>query len=318
MFEKQTEQLLGQQFQLDTYSNLTAEAIFAYANVHLTREALTMQLAAKDSFYTSLVRIPVRVVLNGILSTQCRTLQSYAQERLIEYILSGVESKMLSDPEVELKNKIEESRTLLIQLGSDLTDLEAGHYQLMLTVFVMQEKQAQQWSDEITHHRERLWKEIEQCKPDISPEWKEPLLEYLKTQAAAVIIPDKELKALKIKTDPSAAEKAVIQLFIDIGARVCPNVLDEAKNIEAEIRELQEALIAERDPAVVGVDQLMQVFFEKNKQFAEMRNIINDLLLKVDENVNAFKPSEDTINDNLNMNSLEELGFIELKNADSP
>lgn len=308
MFEELIEQ---QQHWLDTYSGLAAEAVFGYANVHLSREALATQLAAKDSFYASLMQIPVRVIQNGLLNTQCRDFQSYSQERLIEYILSGVENKMTSDPDVALKNKIEETRMLLIQLGSDLTELETGHYQFMLAVYVQQEKQALQWSDEIAQHMERLWKEIEQCQSDISPEWKERLLEYMKTQAAAVVIPDKELKALKMKTMPSAMEKAVIQLFIDVGARVCPNVLEAAKGVEEEIRELQQALIQERELLVETVESLKVAFLAKNQELSGMREIINNLLLQVDQNINAFKPSEDTLNNNLNMNNLEELGLAE-------
>ncbi len=293
---------------LDTYATLTAESILAYANVHLSRQDLARQLAARDSFYASLVRIPARVALNSLLNTQCRDMQTYSQERLIEYILSGAESKMTTEADNALKDKIEAERLNLIQMGADLTELEKSHYQFMLDVYVLQEKQVSQWNTEVEQHSERLWKDIEQCKSDISPEWKVRLLEYMQTQAAKVTLSLQDLKNLKIKEEPVSIEKAAIQLFTDIGGNICPNVLETSKNIEAEMAELQQGLIQEREPFQVQVDQIKHSLLEKNQQLGNLRQVINDLLLQVDQNANAFKPSEDTLNNNLNMNNLDELG----------
>jgi hypothetical protein len=302
------EETIQQPF-LDTYSALTAESVFSYANVHFSRDDLVMQLAARDSFYTSLIQVPVHVVLNSLLNTQCRDLQTYSQERLIEYILSGAENKMVSEADIELKNKIEAERLRLIQLGSDLTALETAHYQFMLAVYVLQEKQASQWSEEAIKQMEILWDEIEQCKPDISAESKGRLLHFLKTQAATIVLSDKELKSLKIKETPSSVEKAAIKLFSDISAQVCPNVLETAKEVEADMRQFQQQLAQQRELLVTTVGQVKDAYLEKIGEFADIRERVNALLLEVDENVDAFKPSEDTLNNNLNMNNLVELGL---------
>ncbi len=301
------------QSSLGTYGALTAESILAYANVHLSKDDLEMQLNAHDSFYSELVKIPTEVVRNSLLNTQCRDLQSYSQERLIEYILSGVENKMTSEADIKLKEKIEAERLSLIQLGSELTELETAHYQFMLSVYVLQEHQSAQWSEAMEQHAETLWKEIEQCKADMPLEYQQHLLHYLNTQSAALTFTEKELKSQKVKYEPCAVEKAVLKLFIDVGTRICPNVVDTAKNIEINVQQLQDELREQRGVLVSTVQTVKAALLEKNTQFSEKREIINTLLLEVDENVNAFKASDDTINNNLNMNTLEDLGFVKSK-----
>jgi vacuolar-type H+-ATPase subunit I/STV1 len=295
---------------LGTYGGLTAESILAYSDIHLSREELEMQLRESHSFYAQLVKVPTQVVINSLLNTQCRDLQSYSQERLIEYILSGVEYKMTSEEDIKLKEKIEEKRLELISLGADLTQLESAHYEFMLSVYVLQERQAFEWNEALEQHAKKLESEIEQCKPDMPPEYKTRLLHYLKTQAATISLSEKDLKSLKIKFDPSAVEKAVIQLFIEANSKICPNVLETARNIESEVRNLQDELGQARDVLVSTVEKVKLALLEKNHQFSEMRETINTLLLDVDQNVNAFRPSEDTINNNLNMNNLKDLGLV--------
>lgn len=295
---------------LGTYGGLTAESILAYANVHLTRVELEMQLAAVETFYCELVKIPTLVVINSLLNTQCRDLQSYSQERLIEYILSGVEYKMTSEADEKLKEKIEAERVALIELGSDLTLLETSHYDFMLGVYIIQEKQASRWHEAMEQHSVTLWQEIQECKSDIPEEYRQRLLHYLNTQAASIALSDKDLKSVKMKEKPTAVEKAVIQLFVDVNGKICPAVLEVASKIEITVKQLQDELRKEREVLVSTVEKVKAAYLEKNQEFAEKREVINALLLEVDENANAFKPSEDTLNNNLNMNNLEELGLV--------
>jgi hypothetical protein len=298
------------QFFLGTYGGLTAESILAYANVHLSRDDLKMQLAATDSFYAELIHVPTLVVINSLLNGQCRDIQSYSQERMIEYILSGVEYKMTTEADIALKEKIEKERLALIQLGTDLNELETAHYDFMLAVYVQQEKQAARWLDEIEKLAENLWEDIEQCNPKMPPEAKETLLHYLITQAATIVLSDKEVRSSKIKTDPLAAQKAVIHLFSENKASICPNVIETSQKVEEEMRKLQKEFAQERELLLTTVEKMKVAILEKCNEFVDKRNIINKLFSEVDENVNAFKPSEDTINNNLNMNSLEDLGLV--------
>lgn len=203
---------------INTYARLTAESILAYANVHLNEEQLSAQLAEHHSFYAGLVRVPSLIAFNSIINSQCRDIQTYSQERLIEYILSGADQKMTSEEDTALKDNIEAKRIALIKLGEMLTGIEKNHYQLMLDTYVLQEKQAAQWSEEAEQHVDRLWQEVIHCKPDVSEDWRERLLVLVKTQAAGVHIPDDILKAFKIEGEPSSTEKALLQLLIEIGA----------------------------------------------------------------------------------------------------
>lgn len=202
---------------LATYAELTAESVLAYSDVVIAPEDIGPQLAAHDSFYAGLVKLPALITFNSLFNGQCRDVQTYCQERLIEYILSGVDQTMVSESSVLLKNQIEDSRLKLISMGELLSDLEARHYQLMLKAYSLQEQQVAKWDEATKEHAERLWETIELCQPDVSPDLKERLLELVRTQAAGITIPQEVLTLLNMATQPSATEKAVLQVFIEAG-----------------------------------------------------------------------------------------------------
>lgn len=203
--------------QPNTYRRLTAESILAYVDLHFSPDALDTQLAAQGSFYAKLVQIPARITMNSMLDEQCRNTQAYAQERLIEYILSGQEDKMVEGSDLSLKNELEAKRQQLIALGNQMTILERDHYQLMIDTYMFLEEQVKHWSENIETEVDKIWTLIQQCKPDISSDYKVRLSQLVKTQAAGVIIPDTVLKSLNIKQDTAltATERAVLQLLLE-------------------------------------------------------------------------------------------------------
>lgn len=209
---------IGQLPRIGTYEILTAESILAYVNVNLSQQDLKAQLEMPESFYAGLVKMPALNTANSLINGQCRELQTYAQERLIEYILSGKEQEMTSEADVALKDKIEAERLELIKLGEDLTELERKHYQLMLDTYILQEKMAQEWFAQAEIQVDFLWKALEEAKIDIPVEKKERLLYLVKTQAASITIPDAVLKKLNMVEQPSPIEKAALQLLIEAGA----------------------------------------------------------------------------------------------------
>lgn len=297
-----------------TYATLTAEAILAYANVHLSRDQLEIQLTAHDTFYAGLVRLPALITFNSLINSQCRDIQTYSQERLIEYILSGMDQKMTSPTEMALKETIEETRLKLISLGEALTTVEKAHYELMLNMYSLQEKQAFEWTKTAETQVNSLWTAVERCQPTILPYWKIRFADLVKTQAAGVIIPEKFLQKLKIK-EPVPLLKALLQLFIEESGdssggksgselpkrKPCAQLFEAVIVANDVMQTLQKELENARESILLNIYETENAMKEMRTKLIDMREEIINVLSLVSTDELAFQPSADTLASNQEM-----------------
>lgn len=291
-----------------TYVKLTARSVLAYEGISVSPEMLVTQLAEHDSFYAGLVRLPALVTFNSLFNGQCRNIQTYCQERLIEYILSGVDQKMNSESQVALKDKIEETRLSLIALGERLSDLEARHYELMSSVFSFQEEQVAKWHEAVQKFGTKLWDAITRCQPEISFNFKERLIELMKTQAPGVILPEAIVRLLNIKNQPSATQVATIQTYIEAEIlKTTPlsnppeclkTTITESTEVENELQVLQKALESERKAKFLSEIQSFQRQYSGENsirsEWDKMRETIDDELYQVKPEAEAFPAEQDT------------------------
>lgn len=293
---------------LTTYVSLTAEAILAHADVKLPPDLLGHQLALRDSFYAGLVKLPARITFNCLIEGQCRDIQKYSQERLIEYIVSGVEQKMKSAPELELKDKLEKSRLKLIDLGAELNQLQKTHEELLSETHELQKKQASLWEEEIDVQINKIWDTLQKCKPNISIDTMPRLEMLMKTQAAGVVISEKLSKKLKLQSEHPFL-KAILQLFAEnLGTNdnesemerlfkqvPCETVIEVANRLNEEMYEQQKTLETERNPLFAQVEEGENALIRVRQNLIDLRNHITELLLQASENENAFQASPDVI-----------------------
>lgn len=83
--------------------------------------------------------------------------------------------------------------------------------------------------------------------------------------------------------------------------------LEVARAIDAERKELQQGLEAERESIPQKVIQMGKELDEMRDKLLLIKEEINEALLLVNKDVNAFKPSEETLDNNLNINNKLEL-----------
>lgn len=93
----------------ETYIRLTAESILDHMGVFLSEDRLRAQLEARDSFYSRLIPLPTRITFNSLLSGQCADIRIYAQERMVEYLLSD-EAAEITPLKSKHKKKASRSR----------------------------------------------------------------------------------------------------------------------------------------------------------------------------------------------------------------
>jgi|GEM_PF-5627598 len=296
---------------LATYTELTAESILGKLGVGLEVSSLIAQFQAKkDFFYISLVQLPALSAFNGLLNTQCRDIQTYSQQRLIDYIILSEDAKKPLEEGEELRKQIESRRLELIGLGKRVTELERQHEDIMQQTYHFLSEHTLQWNilaEEIT---ELLWELVKNCRPAAPQRFKNRLENLIKTQAADIEIPKETLKTFKLKPPVSWMIKAFIQVLIEIDTEVGTinqekekerTAAKEAEEAYRKMDELQKHLAAERTPYFEQLNQEGQDWAELRKNLLNIRSSINELLEQVRKD--AFEPTEDVQENNEALNS---------------
>jgi len=114
-----------------TYGLITAERILEKYNIKLTHTDLIAVLKNEHSIFYSILKIPIKNVLNGIIFNQAKDYQVYAQKLFIDYLLSGPSSKGEQASGGETREEIEEKRKELMATGERFQEKEQEHRNLI-------------------------------------------------------------------------------------------------------------------------------------------------------------------------------------------
>lgn len=107
-----------------TYGVITAERILGKLNVTLPHDELLTAIKSPFSFYHSLLRIPLKNVLNGIVLQQAHDYHLYVQKLFIDYLLSGESSKSEDSQGASTRQAMENERAQLVTLGENFHKLQ--------------------------------------------------------------------------------------------------------------------------------------------------------------------------------------------------
>lgn len=114
-----------------SYGLITAERILEKYHIRLAHDVLMRAVKNPESIYYRLLKVPIKNVLNGIILTQAKDYQVYAQKLFIDYLLSGEEGKEQDSPGGGTREELEERRQELMALGERFQQQERKHQQLI-------------------------------------------------------------------------------------------------------------------------------------------------------------------------------------------
>lgn len=303
----------------ETYVRLMAGSILDHMGVFLSDERLRAQLEERDSFYGRLIPLPTRIIFNSLLSGQCADIRIYAQERMVEYLLSdeaaeitppksnAIERKEEDEYDEEgdstggtLKQQLEAKRLDLIQLGDAFVELKEKHYQLMSDTFSFQRKQAREWENLTRKQADDLTAIFKKCCPDLPEQWNDILVEILQTQVTMVTIPTVILQTYALDKTDSLLKMAVLQAsiktkVIEEGQPQSPCLLSVLEGTQA----IEEILATfQKTSEEVRNEQLLSRIHKEDVAFIQMRKdllVLRDSIVELLEQVkkNAFLPSSE-------------------------
>ena len=131
MNEKKEQQPTDWSTWFPTYGVLTAERIFERFNIKLSHDELVNSVNDPQSLYFQLLRVPLKNVFNGIILRQAHDYQIYAQKLLVDYLLSGEDSKDNTAPGAATREDVEMERIKLIETGEAFRTIEEAHQLLI-------------------------------------------------------------------------------------------------------------------------------------------------------------------------------------------
>src|SRR3990167_1323990 len=119
---------------MSTYALITAERILEYYHVrylNLSHGDLIRSLCNQDSLLCRLLQVSFKEVLNGIILQQAKDYQNYINKSLIDYLLSGEQSKAATEPGAVTRESVERERELMVAVSEEFRSHEFAHEQLI-------------------------------------------------------------------------------------------------------------------------------------------------------------------------------------------
>lgn len=114
-----------------TYGLITSQRILGHYQIVLPAHALIPAIKNQQSFYHLLVQVPLKNVLNGIILQQANDYHVYAQKIFIDYLLSGESAKPPEAQGASTRERLEEERQALIELGDEFNKKQLEHEALI-------------------------------------------------------------------------------------------------------------------------------------------------------------------------------------------
>jgi hypothetical protein len=114
-----------------TYGLLTADRLLDRFGVHLGQDDMVKVVKDPDSIYYLLLQVPLKNVFNGIILQQAHDYKIYAQKLLVDYLLSGEETKPDEANGALARDDLERERLKLIDMG-DAFELQVKAHKLLI------------------------------------------------------------------------------------------------------------------------------------------------------------------------------------------
>lgn len=128
-----------------TYGLITAQRLLEHYKIKLPQEDLLYTLQTPNTFYHSLLQVPLRNVLNGIVLQQAQDYQLYAQKIFIDYLLSGESGKDRDSPGGSVREDLEKERQKLLMMNENFHELELSHEALIAKSQAALIKNTEKW-----------------------------------------------------------------------------------------------------------------------------------------------------------------------------
>lgn len=129
-----------------TYGQITDQRILEIYKIKLDPEDLLQALQTPDSFYNSLLKIPLRNVFNGIILQQTHDYQIYAQKLFIDYLLSGEADKDAAAPGSGVREDLKGRQEILQGMNESFRACELAHERLISKTQLKLMDDAKRWN----------------------------------------------------------------------------------------------------------------------------------------------------------------------------
>lgn len=217
MNEEQTVNDLSSWF--STYGVITAQRLLERYRIKLKDDDLIYALKTPNSFYNSLLRIPLKNVFNGIIMQQVRDYQVYSQKLFVDYLLSGEDAKVEEAPGAGTREAMETERKALMELGNDFHQHELDQERLIAESQAILIKHAETWQKKIASMAEELKTGFAKTGVDLSADKAKRALTTLLTQYnfnddLSSVSPERWKRVEEILSTPIT--KDIKQLFIQV------------------------------------------------------------------------------------------------------
>lgn len=206
-----------------TYSLLTADNILRDLGVQMPKKVLAGQLADPQAFYHLIVRLPAEQLYNYLLLDQAQSMTDYAQylaydsqsrvNRALKFAESDSDTSM---PLTSVANQIDTLNETLKQLNQDIQGVTTENAKLKSEIRGALVEQIAAWQQTQAENYQTILAALEADGIKLNDEQQELLRARLDQEGAGIEIPKEVLKQLKIKSDPTPAQKAVIMTLMEV------------------------------------------------------------------------------------------------------
>ena len=266
-----------------TYGLITADRLLQNYSISLPAKQLMDELKHSESFYRRLLVVPAKNVYNGLICEQARDYQTYAQKKIIDYVLSGTsvsnDGKFVSNTQKDMESK----RKDLVKLSEDFYELSRKHYQLI-------------------HKSEKSLKKL-------ALNWRQALLKTRKTiiealkSARIVVLKEHKLKIKYYLTEQSIKQSFDLEKlheFLEtlLGKKIDQSVMDQMQLASTYTESTQKAL----DDAIIEFTRQIQ---DLGDEFKIYRQKFRQSIIDINESLHgAAEYHEDMENDSQNKQDL--------------
>lgn len=134
---------------LSTYRMITTRRLLEQYHIDLKEDALEYTLTTPNTFYSRLLRIPLKNILNGIILQQIKDYQLYVQKLFIDYLMAGENNKDEEAGGNYVREELETARLKLVEYNEGFSAVEQDHTRLIGYSQLALLKHATEWKDKI-------------------------------------------------------------------------------------------------------------------------------------------------------------------------
>jgi hypothetical protein len=242
-----------------TYGVITADRLLQNYSITLPGQQLMDELKHPESFYRRIIVVPAKNVYNGLICEQGRDYQTYAQKKIIDYVLSGTSVSADGSFSSNTQKSLEKIRKDLVALSEGFYELTRKHYSLIHESEHTLKKLARNWRDALLKSRTKIMQALKNARIIVLKDQKLKIKYYLSQQSIKQTLSQEKLYEFIESLLGKKLEQSIKEAM-----QIAPEY------IEACQKALEEAVVS-------YTNQIQEVGYEFKNYRQKFRNIITDI-----------------------------------------